>query len=112
MVVQKIAGLEANLLRQTVDKMKEQVSDKGVFVLAAQNTGNIAIVCACTSDLVKAGFDSGALLKRIALLVGGSGGGRKDFAQGGTKDILSLNNSWAVIQEMVRKEIDNIGDIS
>ncbi len=112
MVVQKIAGLEANLLRQTVDKMKEQVPDKGVFVLAAQNTGNIPIVCACTPDLVKAGFDSGALLKKISLLVGGSGGGRKDFAQGGTKDISSLNNSWAAIQEMVKQEIDNIGDIS
>ncbi|HQP92028.1 MAG TPA: DHHA1 domain-containing protein, partial [Candidatus Omnitrophota bacterium] len=109
-IVYMLANLDANLLRQTVDKLKELLPAKGVFVVASENSDNCPIICACTPDLAAAGFDSGALLKKIASLVGGSGGGRKDFAQGGTKNIAGLKNSWTSIEDLVKSAIEAIGE--
>jgi alanyl-tRNA synthetase len=107
-VIQLMDKLDANLLRQTVDVLKNKISQKGVFVVASDCQDNAPIICACTQDLVSRGFDSDALLKKIASLVGGSGGGRKDFAQGGTKNVSELHRAWPEIERCVEETINKL----
>lgn len=107
-VVQLMEKLDAGLLRQTADVLKNKISEKGVFVLASDCLDNAPIICACTQDLAHRGFDSGALLKKIAGLVGGSGGGRKDFAQGGTKNVSELRRAWPEIERCVEEAINKL----
>jgi alanyl-tRNA synthetase len=85
-VITKIMdNLDMPLLRKTVDLIKEK-TDNCVICLGCNNQGRALLVMGVTEDLVQKGIDASILVRRIALEIGGSGGGRKDFAQaGGTK---------------------------
>ena len=87
LVVSLEAGLDMNALRFLADKVKEQLR-QGVIVLGSQDNEQkkAYLVIAVTQDLLSKGLDAGALIRQVAPLIGGSGGGRQDFAQaGGTK---------------------------
>jgi len=81
------AGLDMPALRLLADMVKEELK-QGVIALGSRdNEGKKAyLVIAVTQDLLSKGFDAGALIRQVAPIIGGSGGGRPDFAQaGGTK---------------------------
>ena len=81
------AGLDMNALRFLADKVKDQLR-QGVIALGSQDNEQkkAYLVIAVTPDLLSKGLDAGALIRQVAPLIGGSGGGRQDFAQaGGTK---------------------------
>lgn len=77
-------GLDMYSLRLLTDKLKEEVK-QGVIALGSQDNGQkrAYLVIAVTQDLLPKGLDAGALIRRVAPLIGGSGGGRPDFAQAG-----------------------------
>jgi alanyl-tRNA synthetase len=86
-IVSLEADLDMNALRRMVDLIKEK-SRQAVIVLGSEDkaTNKASLVIGITSDLLPMGLDAGALIREIAPIIGGSGGGRKDFAQaGGTK---------------------------
>ncbi|MBI5872774.1 MAG: alanine--tRNA ligase [Candidatus Omnitrophica bacterium] len=78
-VVHDFKDYDVNMLRQTADLLKKEIPSEGVFVLSS---GDV-VVCASTSSNIAANV----VLQKILPLAGGTGGGRKDFAQGGIKDI-------------------------
>jgi len=81
------AGLDMNALRLLADKIKNELR-QGVIVLGSQDSEQkrASLVIAVTQDLSSRGLDAGALIRQVAPVIGGSGGGRQDFAQaGGTK---------------------------
>ena len=83
-----IAALEAvpmETLREMTDWFRNRV-DKGVMVLASDMAGKPQIVVAVSDALVKDGIRAGDLIKPIARIVGGGGGGRPHMAQAGGKD--------------------------
>lgn len=98
-------GMDMNALRSLADKVKEKLN-KGLVVLGSQDeTGQKAcLVVAVTGDLLERGMDAAALIRQIAPLIGGSGGGRKDFAQaGGTKPEnfkLAFEELRAIIKDL------------
>jgi alanyl-tRNA synthetase len=63
------------------------------------------IVAACTEDLIKRGLHAGNLVREIAGLIGGSGGGRPNLAQAGGKDPNGLDAALAKIPEYIEKNI-------
>lgn len=76
---------DMDLLRKTVDLIKEK-TDNCVICLGSNSQGRALLVMGVTEDLVQKGIDASMLVRRIASEIGGSGGGRQDFAQaGGTK---------------------------
>ncbi|MDD2680003.1 MAG: alanine--tRNA ligase [Candidatus Omnitrophica bacterium] len=80
-------GLDMHSLRLLADKVKAELK-QGVIALGSQDNEQkrAYLVIAVTQDLLSKGLDAGALIRRVAPLIGGSGGGRPDFAQaGGTK---------------------------
>jgi len=77
-------GLDMNALRLLADKVKEQLK-QGVIALGSQDNEQkkAYLVIAVTQDLLSRGLDAGALIRQVAPVIGGSGGGRQDFAQAG-----------------------------
>ncbi|MCX5706214.1 MAG: alanine--tRNA ligase [Candidatus Omnitrophica bacterium] len=81
------AGLDMNALRLLVDKVNENLN-QGVIALGSQDNEHkkAYLVIAVTQDLLSKGLNAQVLIRQIAPIIGGSGGGRPDFAQsGGTK---------------------------
>jgi alanyl-tRNA synthetase len=77
--------LDIGILRKTVDLIKEKTSN-AVIALGSKTQGRALLVMGLTEDLLQKGLDASKLIVNIAAVLGGSGGGRKDFAQaGGTK---------------------------
>jgi alanyl-tRNA synthetase len=79
----KVADLDKDALRQLADSLKAQITS-GVVVIASVNDGRVQIVVAVTADLT-ARLKAGQIVKEIAPIVGGAGGGRPDFAEAGGK---------------------------
>jgi alanyl-tRNA synthetase len=84
MVARRVQDLDKTALGQLADTLKNQLQS-GVVVLASENDGRVSIVVSVTKDLVPR-IHAGHIVKKIAPLVGGGGGGRPDFAEAGGKN--------------------------
>jgi alanyl-tRNA synthetase len=92
LIAEKVDAKDMDQLRQMADKWKEsQPSD--VLVLALTTEGKVNMLAAITDDAVSAGLKAGDLIKEIAPLVGGGGGGRPDMAQAGGKNPAGLEDA-------------------
>ena len=92
------ANLDMNALRLLADKVKVELK-QGVIALGSQDNAQkkAYLVIAVTQDLLSKGLDAGTLIRQIAPIIGGSGGGRPDFAQaGGSKP----ENLAAALEEL------------
>ncbi len=86
-------------LRAMVDELKQRLGS-GVVMLAARQGGKAALAMGVTSDLTGR-FAAGALVKQVAGDVGGSGGGRPDFAQAGGSDPDGIERAIAHVLELI-----------
>jgi len=75
-----------------------------VIVLAGPADGKVAFVSKVTPDLVQRGFHAGNLIREVAKVAGGGGGGRPDFAQAGGKDPSKLDEALARASELVAQQ--------
>ncbi len=75
-----------------------------VIVLAGPADGKVAFVTKVTPDLVKRGFHAGNIIREVAKVAGGGGGGRPDFAQAGGRDASKLDEALAKAEELVRQQ--------
>ncbi|MBX7150295.1 alanine--tRNA ligase [bacterium] len=89
-------------LKSMGDSLREKLKS-GVGVLAASNNGNIAFVCVVTDDLIKSkNLNAGNLIKEIAKIAGGSGGGRPHLATAGGKEVDKLKEALNKLFELVK----------
>ena len=87
-------------LRVMLDNLKEQLKS-GVIVLGAEAVdGKAMLICGVTQDLT-ARFHAGEIIKELSAMVGGTGGGRSDMAQGGGPDSTALAEALARVGELV-----------
>jgi len=80
-----VDGVDMNGLRDLGDQLKEKLGE-GVVVLLSNMDGKVNIIAMVTDAALKAGAHAGNLIKGIAALVGGGGGGRPNMAQAGGKN--------------------------
>jgi alanyl-tRNA synthetase len=104
LVARRVQGLDKNGLGQMADTLRNTLQS-GVIVLASENDGRVSIVVSVTKDLVPK-VHAGNIVKKIAPLVGGGGGGRPDFAEAGGKNPAGIDQMLAearnVVSEMAR----------
>ncbi len=93
-------GLDMNGLRNQSDKLKEQFGDL-VIVLASAQDGKVNLVVSCGEECQKKGASAGNLIKAIAPLVGGGGGGRPNMAQAGGKNPAGIPEALAKAEEIL-----------
>lgn len=98
-----IAQLEAvpmETMREMTDWFRNRV-DNGVMVLASANDGRPQIVVAVSDALVRDGLRAGDLIKPIAQVVGGGGGGRPQMAQAGGRDSSKIPEALARARALI-----------
>lgn len=79
-------------LRAMVDLLREKINS-GVIVLGSRNNDRVNLVAAVTKDLLPRGLHAGKLIREVASVVGGGGGGRPEMAQAGGKDPARLQEA-------------------
>ena len=85
LLASRVEGIDMNGLRDLGDQLKEKIGE-GVVVLAAVNGGKVNLLAMATDAAQKAGAHAGNLIKGVAAIVGGGGGGRPNMAQAGGKN--------------------------
>lgn len=105
-IIESVEARNMSDLRSYVDLLREKVGS-GIIVLAAVSGEKVMLVSAVTSDLVGDGFHAGEILKEIAPLVGGGGGGKPELAQAGGKHPekipQALEKALGFVRERVKK---------
>jgi alanyl-tRNA synthetase len=97
----KVAGLDKDALRNLADTLKNQVRT-GVVIIASANDDKANIVVAVTRDLTPK-IKAGQIVKEIAPIVGGGGGGRPDFAEAGGKHPERIDDLLRDSESVVRR---------
>ncbi len=93
-------GLDADQLRKMGDFLRDK-EPAGVAVLASTNGEKITFLAVCGKQAVQAGVRAGDIIKAIAPICGGKGGGKPDSAMGGGTDLLKLDDALAAVDDFV-----------
>jgi alanyl-tRNA synthetase len=101
LVAREVSGLDKDGLRALVDQHRGQIKS-GVVVLASPSDGKVSIVVGVTPDLMKK-IPAGQVVKQLAPIVGGGGGGRPDFAEAGGKDASKIGEMLAASKGVIEK---------
>ncbi len=99
-IAAKAEGLDMNGLRNMGDKLKDQLGE-GVVVLASAQDGKVNLMATATDGAMKCGANAGSIIKGIAPLVGGGGGGRPNMAQAGGKDPSGIDKALAQVGSLL-----------
>ena len=99
LVATVLEGVEAKSLRDYADKVRDALGS-GVVALGLADGGKAHLVIAVSKDLT-ARIQAGALVKKLAPRIGGSGGGKPDFAQAGGPDVAALADTLAAVGDAI-----------
>ena len=100
-----VADVDMNGLRDLGDQLKEKLGE-GVVVLASAKDGKVNLIAMATDAAMKQGAHAGNLIKGIAALVGGGGGGRPNMAQAGGKNPAGIDAAIAEAAKVLAGQID------
>ncbi len=106
LLASKVAGVDMNGLRELGDQLKEKLGD-GVVVLLSEKEGKVNLVAMATEGAMSKGAHAGNLIKGIAALVGGGGGGRPNMAQAGGKNPAGMDEAIAACAKVLGEQIQN-----
>jgi alanyl-tRNA synthetase len=98
-VAARVEGAEAKELRSMVDDLRDKLGS-GIVLLAAESDGRLSLALGVTKDLTDR-FRAGDLIREVVAVVGGKGGGRPDFAQGGGDDPGKLDEAFERLEALV-----------
>ncbi|MGI6485806.1 MAG: DHHA1 domain-containing protein [Tepidanaerobacteraceae bacterium] len=98
----KVEIKEIDDLRKLCDALKAKLAS-GIIVLGGISGHKVYFVAAVTDDLVSKGFHAGKIVRQVAQIAGGSGGGRKDFAQAGGKYPDRIDEALKEVQTILNK---------
>ena len=101
-----LSGTDGDALRALCDKAKER-PEAVAAVFAGIAGGKATLAAACNKPAQDKGLKAGALVKEVALLCGGNGGGRPDFAMAGAKDQTKLDEALEAVPGLVRQQLGN-----
>ena len=93
-----------NELRNLGDELRTQIGE-GVVVIASEKDGKVSLMAAATEEAMKKGAHAGNLIKAIAGLVGGGGGGRPNMAQAGGKNPAGIPQALEKAAEVLAEQI-------
>lgn len=96
-----IPNVDMNNLRTMADELKQKIGSV-VLVLGSANEGKVNIIAGVTKDLMDKGYHAGKIVKEVASICGGGGGGRPDMAQAGGKDPSKLKDALDFVEDYVK----------
>ena len=99
-LIKKLDGVDAKTLRTFIDNAKNQLKS-GIVVVGSVADGKVSLAAGVTKDLTDK-YHAGNIIKQIAAIVGGSGGGRPDMAQAGGSEVDKLDEALKKAEELIR----------
>ena len=102
--IAKVEGTTPDALRSMGDDLKSK-SDNVVAVIAGINGDKANLVAVCGKNAIAKGVKAGDLVREIAKLAGGGGGGRPDSAMAGAKDLSKLDDAMSAVENTVKSLI-------
>ena len=100
----KLENVDMNGLRELGDQLKEKLGE-GIVVLASAVDGKVSLMATATDGAQKKGAHAGNLIKAVAGLVGGGGGGRPGMAQAGGKNPDGMDAAIKKAAEVVAEQV-------
>lgn len=100
----EVEAADMNSLRDMSDMFRDKLQS-GVVVLGAKSENGVNLIVAMTKDLNKQGLHAGNMIKEIAKVTGGGGGGRPDMAQAGGKDYSKLAEALGLAEGLVAAQL-------
>ncbi len=104
LIARSVPGVDMHGLRDLGDQLKEKLGE-GVVVLASEYEGKVNLIAMATDGAVKKGAHAGNMIKSIAALVGGGGGGRPNMAQAGGKNPAGIPKAIESAAEMLSGQL-------
>ena len=98
-LVLRLESASPDELRQMADQLKERF--QGIAILAGPNQGKVGLLALVTPQYVKEGYQAGKIVKELAKLLGGGGGGRPDMALAGAQNLAELENALGRVEEII-----------
>ena len=100
-----VQGIDPNALRTLGDDYKAKLG-KAVIIMASDLSDKVSLIVMASDDAVAAGVHAGNIIKKIAPIVGGGGGGRPNMAQAGGKDASKINDALNAGVEEVKNQLN------
>jgi len=100
-LIAQVDNVSSDALREMADWFRDKVKTNGVIILGSLSEGKPSLLVGLTDDLVKGGLKAGELIKPLAALIGGGGGGRPNLAQAGGKDAAKLPEALKKAHELL-----------
>lgn len=101
-----ITGMFVNTTPDMLKTMCDKITDKvenSVVVLAVVNGEKLTFVCACSKDAISDGLKAGEIVKRVAMIAGGNGGGKPDMAMAGGKNVSATDDAILAVEGIVKE---------
>ena len=97
-------GMDANALRKLGDFLRDK-EPKIVGVLASVKDGKVTLLAVCGKDAVASGVKAGDIIKAIAPICGGKGGGKPDSAMGGGTEVSKVDDALAAVDDLILSKL-------
>ena len=99
-MIVKLDDLDKDLMMQMVNQIKSK-NEPYFFFLFNVGADKVSLLCSASMDLVKKGIHCGNLIKSVAQMLGGNGGGRPDVAQAGGKDVSKVEEAIKFVEASI-----------
>ena len=104
LVTTKFEGMDMNTLKEVADNLRDKLVS-GVVVLANTTDDKLNLVATATKDAVDKGVHCGNIVKSIAQIAGGKGGGRPNIAQAGAPDVSKVDEALNHASEVLKSQV-------
>ena len=104
LVTTKFEGMDMNTLKEVADNLRDKLVS-GVVVLANTTYDKLNLVATATKDAVDKGVHCGNIVKSIAQIAGGKGGGRPNMAQAGAPDVSKVDEALNHASEVLKSQV-------
>ncbi len=101
-ITSMFVGTTPDMLKSMCDKLTDKV-ENCVAVLAAVNGEKVTFVCACSKSAIKLGLKAGDIVKKVAQITGGNGGGKPDMAMAGGKNVSATDDAIFAVEGIVKE---------
>ena len=104
-IVGQLPPVEVDQARTAIDSLKKKAKSAAIVLGVPADDGKVMLLAGVTDDLIEQGVKAGDIVKAIAPIVGGGGGGRPNMAQAGGKDASKLSDALAKAKALIAEKL-------
>jgi len=107
LIVGQLTTAPIEQLRGAIDMLKKKAKSTAIVLATVDDDGKVVLLAGVTDDLISKGLKAGEIIKQVAPIVGGAGGGRPQMAQAGGKKPEKIPDALTKTKEIIRQKLDS-----